>query len=242
MKNVTINKKEIDKFSKLALEWWDPNGKFKPLHKFNPVRLDYIKKSILKESIKKAGKALLKNIKILDIGCGGGLLCEPLSKLGAKVVGIDASEKNIKIAKTHAKRSGLNISYYCASPENFISKKKFDVILNMEIVEHVNNVDLFLKESSKFLKKNGIMFIATLNKTLKSYFFAILGAEYVLRWLPIGTHDWNMFVKPSDLVEICKKNSLMLEEILGVKYNIISRDWELSTDNNVNYMALFKKI
>ena len=120
MKNVTINKKEIDKFSKLASEWWDPNGKFKPLHKFNPVRLDYIKKSILKESKKKAGKDLLKNIKILDIGCGGGLLSEPLSKLGAKVVGIDASEKNIKIAKTHAKRSGLNISYYCASPENFI--------------------------------------------------------------------------------------------------------------------------
>ena len=123
MKNVTINKKEIDKFSKLASEWWDPNGKFKPLHKFNPVRLDYIKKSILKESKKKVGKDLLKNIKILDIGCGGGLLCEPLSKLGAKVVGIDASEKNIKIAKTHAKRNGLNITYYCASPENFISKK-----------------------------------------------------------------------------------------------------------------------
>ena len=145
MKNVTINKKEIDKFSKLASEWWDPNGKFKPLHKFNPIRLDYIKKSILKEFKKKAGKGLLKNIKILDIGCGGGLLCEPLSKLGAEVVGIDASEKNIKIAKTHAKRNGLKISYYCASPENFISKKKFDVILNMEIVEHVNNVDLFLK-------------------------------------------------------------------------------------------------
>ena len=140
------------------------------------------------------------------------------------------------------KKNDLKIDYYCASPENFISKEKFDVVLNMEIVEHVEDVNLFLKESSKFLKKNGIMFIATLNKTLKSYFFAILGAEYILRWLPIGTHDWNMFVKPSDLVEICKKNSLMLEEILGVKYNIISRDWELSTDNNVNYMALFKKI
>ena len=150
--------------------------------------------------------------------------------------------KNIKIAKIHAKKSDLKINYYCTTPENFNYKEKFDVVLNMEIVEHVEDVNLFLKESSKFLKKNGIMFIATLNKTLKSYFFAILGAEYVLRWLPIGTHDWNMFVKPSELVEICKKNSLMLEEILGVKYNIISRDWELSTDNNVNYMALFKKI
>ena len=241
MKKNTINKKEIDKFSKLAREWWDPNGKFKPLHKFNPVRLDYIKKSILKK-LKKRDDTYLKNVKILDIGCGGGLLCEPLTRLGAKVVGIDASNKNIKIAKIHAKKSGLKINYYCTTPENFNYKEKFDVVLNMEIVEHVEDVNLFLKESSKFLKKNGIMFIATLNKTLKSYFFAILGAEYVLRWLPIGTHDWNMFVKPSELVEICKKNSLMLEEILGVKYNIISRDWELSTDDNVNYMALFKKI
>ena len=241
MKNKTVNKKEIDKFSKLAKEWWDPNGKFKPLHKFNPVRLDYIKKSILKK-LKKGDVTYLKNVKILDIGCGGGLLCEPLTRLGAQVVGIDASNKNIKIAKIHAKKSDLKINYYCTTPENFNYKEKFDVVLNMEIVEHVEDVNLFLKESSKFLKKNGIMFIATLNKTLKSYFFAILGAEYVLRWLPIGTHDWNMFVKPSELVEICKKNSLMLEEILGVKYNIISRDWELSTDNNVNYMALFKKI
>ncbi len=241
MKNKTVNKKEIDKFSKLAREWWDPNGKFKPLHKFNPVRLDYIKKSILKK-LKKRDDTYLKNVKILDIGCGGGLLCEPLTRLGAQVVGIDASNKNIKIAKIHAKKSDLKINYYCTTPENFNYKEKFDVVLNMEIVEHVEDVNLFLKESSKFLKKNGIMFIATLNKTLKSYFFAILGAEYVLRWLPIGTHDWNMFVKPSELVEICKKNSLMMEEILGVKYNIISRDWELSTDNNVNYMALFKKI
>ncbi len=241
MKNKTVNKKEIDKFSKLAKEWWDPNGKFKPLHKFNPVRLDYIKKSILKK-LKKGDDTYLKNVKILDIGCGGGLLCEPLTRLGAKVVGIDASNKNIKIAKIHAKKSGLKINYYCTTPENFNYKEKFDVVLNMEIVEHVEDVNLFLKESSKFLKKNGIMFIATLNKTLKSYFFAILGAEYVLRWLPIGTHDWNMFVKPGELVEMCKKNSLMLEEILGVKYNIISRDWELSTDDNVNYMALFKKI
>ena len=184
----------------------------------------------------------MKKIKILDIGCGGGLLCEPLSKLGAQVVGIDASEKNIKIAKIHAKKNNLRINYYCASPENFISKEKFDVVLNMEIIEHVQNVNLFLKESSKFLKKNGIMFIATLNKTLKSYLFAILGAEYLLRWLPIGTHDWNMFVKPEDLEEMCKKNSLVLDEIYGVKYNVLSRDWGLSSDNGVNYMARFKKI
>ncbi len=136
----------------------------------------------------------------------------------------------------------MKISYYCASPENFDYEGKFDVILNMEIVEHVQDINLFLKESSKFLKKNGIMFIATLNKTLKSYIFAIIGAEYVLRWLPIGTHDWNMFVKPDDLVKICKKNSLRLDEISGVKYNVISRDWNLSKDNDVNYLAKFEKI
>ncbi len=242
MKNITINKKEIDKFSKLASEWWDPEGKFKPLHKFNPVRLNYIKKCIVKDIKKKTTAKPLNNIKILDIGCGGGLLCEPLSKLGAKVVGIDASEKNIKIAKTHAKRSNLKINYYCASPENFNFKEKFDVVLNMEIVEHVENVSLFLKESTKFLKKDGIMFIATLNKTLKSYVFAILGAEYILRWLPIGTHDWNMFVEPLKLKQICQKNSLILDEILGVKYNVLSSDWELSPDYDVNYITRFKKI
>jgi len=242
MKNITVNKKEIDKFSKLASEWWNPNGKFKPLHKFNPVRLSYIKESILKKFKKKNINNSLKNLRVLDIGCGGGLLCEPLSRLGAKVVGIDASEKNIKIAKTHAKESNLKISYYCASPENFVHREKFDVILNMEIVEHVQDINLFLKESSKFLKKNGIMFIATLNKTLKSYIFAIVGAEYVLRWLPIGTHDWNMFVKPDELVKICKENSLRLDEILGVKYNVLSRDWYLSRDKDVNYLARFKKI
>ena len=242
MKNITVNKKEIDKFSKLASEWWNPNGKFKPLHKFNPVRLSYIKESILKKFKKKNINNSLKNLRVLDIGCGGGLLCEPLSRLGAKVVGIDASEKNIKIAKTHAKESNLKISYYCASPENFKYREKFDVILNMEIVEHVQDINLFLKESSKFLKKNGIMFIATLNKTLKSYIFAIVGAEYVLRWLPIGTHDWNMFVKPDELVKICKKNSLSLDEILGVKYNVLSRDWYLSRDKDVNYLARFEKI
>tara|TARA_Y100001980_G_C14479510_1_gene258252 strand:+ start:166 stop:894 length:729 start_codon:yes stop_codon:yes gene_type:complete len=241
MKNITVNKKEIDKFSKLATEWWDPNGKFKPLHKFNPIRLNYIKESIKEKFEKKKEPTVLKNFKILDIGCGGGLLCEPLSKLGARVVGIDASEKNIKIAKTHAKKNNLKIDYYCASPENFISKKKFDVVLNMEIVEHVEDVNLFLKESSKFLKKDGIMFVATLNKTLKSYIFAILGAEYFLRWLPIGTHDWNMFIEPNKLEEICEKNSLILDELHGVKYNFFSGNWNLSSDDNVNYIARFKK-
>ena len=242
MKNITVNKKEIDKFSKLASEWWDPKGKFKPLHKFNPVRLNYIKKTIVKKKKLLNNKKPLKNIRILDIGCGGGLLCEPLAKMGAKVIGIDASEKNIKIAKSHANKSKLKVEYYCATPENFKFNSKFDVVLNMEIVEHVDNVDLFINKSSKFLKNNGIMIIATLNKTLKSFVFAIVGAEYVLRWLPIGTHDWNMFIKPDDLINICKNNFLRLEELKGVEYNLISDEWKLSNNSAVNYMARFKKI
>ena len=242
MKNITVNKKELDKFSKLASEWWDPKGKFKPLHKFNPVRLSYIKKNIVKKKKLLNNKKPLKNIRILDIGCGGGLLCEPLAKMGAKVIGIDASEKNIKIAKSHANKSKLKVDYYCATPENFKFNSKFDVVLNMEIVEHVDNVDLFLNKSSKFLKNNGIMIIATLNKTLKSFIFAIVGAEYVLRWLPIGTHDWNMFVKPDDLINICKRNFLRLEELKGVEYNLITNEWKLSNNSSVNYMARFKKI
>ena len=241
MKKITINKKEIDKFSKLAEEWWDPNGKFKPLHNFNPVRLKYIKDSILKKYKNTDKKRPLKNIRILDIGCGGGLLCEPLSKLGAEVVGIDASEKNIKIAKLHCRENNLRINYFCASPENFKIKGKFDVILNMEIVEHVKNVNFFLNQSTKFLKKEGLMFVATLNKTLKSFFFAIIGAEYVLRWLPIGTHDWEMFIEPKKLINICKNNNLILQDLFGVKYNLINNDWEVSKDTSINYLAKFEK-
>jgi 2-polyprenyl-6-hydroxyphenyl methylase/3-demethylubiquinone-9 3-methyltransferase len=241
MKKITINKKEIDKFSKLAEEWWDPNGKFKPLHNFNPVRLKYIKDSILKKYKNTDNKHPLKNIRILDIGCGGGLLCEPLSKLGAEVVGIDASEKNIKIAKLHSRENNLRINYFCASPENFKIKGKFDVILNMEIVEHVENVNFFLNQSTKFLKKKGLMFVATLNKTLKSFFFAIIGAEYILRWLPIGTHDWDMFIEPKKLINICKNNNLVLQDLFGVKYNLINNDWEVSKDTSINYLAKFEK-
>ncbi len=241
MKKDTINKKEIDKFSKLADEWWDPEGKFKPLHNFNPVRLKYIKDTITKKFGNKSEKLPLKDIKILDIGCGGGLLSEPLSRLGATVTGIDASDKNIKIAKTHLNQSKLDIDYYCSSPEKFITKEKFDVVLNMEIVEHVDNVDFFLLKSSELLKKNGLMFIATLNKTLKSYIFAIIGAEYILKWLPIGTHDWNKFLKPDDLINICKNNSLNLNNLIGVKFDILKNEWTITEDSSVNYLAQFSK-
>ena len=241
MKKDTINKKEIDKFSKLADEWWDPEGKFKPLHNFNPVRLRYIKDTITKKFGNKSKKLPLKDIKILDIGCGGGLLSEPLSRLGAIVTGIDASDRNIKIAKMHLKKSKLDINYYCSSPESFEAKEKFDVVLNMEIVEHVDNVDFFLLKSSELLKKDGLMFIATLNKTLKSYVFAIIGAEYILKWLPIGTHDWNKFLKPEDLINICKNNSLNLNNLIGVKFDILKNEWIVSNDKSINYLAQFSK-
>ena len=241
MKNNTINKKEIEKFSKIAEEWWNPEGKFKPLHKFNPIRISYIKENIIETFKLENEKMPLKNIKILDIGCGGGLLSEPMCRLGAKVTGIDASEKNIKIAKLHSKKNNLLINYFCSSPEKFEPKDKFDVILNMEIVEHVENVNFFLKSCSKLLKKNGIMFVATLNKTLKSYVFAILGAEYVLRWLPIGTHEWDKFLKPEELISILRKNDFKLARLDGMKFNILTDKWKISDDKSVNYITKFIK-
>jgi len=241
MKSNTINKKEIEKFSKISSEWWDPEGKFKPLHKFNPIRIEYIKNSIIDHFKIKSSTTPLKKINILDIGCGGGLLSEPMCRLGANVVGIDASKKNIEVAKFHAKKNNLKINYICSSPEILKIQKKFDVILNMEIIEHVEDVDFFIKKSSELLKKNGLMFVATLNKTLKSYAFAIIGAEYVLRWLPIGTHDWEKFVKPEDLIKISKKNNLKIENLDGLKYDMLKSKWDISSDNSVNYIARFKK-
>jgi len=237
----SINKKEIEKFSRIADEWWNPNGKFKPLHNFNPIRIKYIKENIVKDFNIKSSDKPLKNIKILDIGCGGGLLSEPMCRLGASVVGIDASKKNIEAAKFHAKKNKLKIVYKVASPEKLKTKLKFDVILNMEIVEHVEDINFFIKESSKLLRKNGVMFIATLNKTLKSYAFGIIGAEYILRWLPIGTHDWEKFVRPNDLIKISKKNNLIFKKLDGMKFNILDNSWEVSDDTSINYITKFLK-
>ena len=237
----SVNKKEIDKFSKMADEWWDPEGKFKPLHKFNPTRIKYLKENIINNFKLKNKFKPLSGINILDIGCGGGLLSEPMSRMGANVTGIDASDKNIKIAKLHSKKNKLKINYLCSSPEKLKITKKFDVILNMEIVEHVEDIDFFLKSCSKLLKKNGLMFVATINKTLKSYIFAIVGAEYVLRWLPIGTHEWEKFVKPEDLKKILMKYDLSLNKLEGMNFNIIKDEWSISRDLSVNYIAKFIK-
>ena len=242
MANNTINKEEIEKFNQIAEEWWNPNGKFKPLHNFNPIRIEYIKNNLIKQFNIKNKKKPLSKLKILDIGCGGGLLAEPLSRLGGNVTGLDASQKNINIAKMHAKKNNLKIKYICASPENLKKSKKFDVILNMEVIEHVSDLNLFIKSTSSLLNKKGIMFIATINKTFKSYLFAIIGAEYVLNWLPIGTHDWFKFVEPKNLQEICERNNLKQIKLDGLKYNPIQQNWKISSDTSINYISIFKKL
>jgi len=235
--STTINKEEIQKFSDLAEEWWDVNGKFKPLHMFNPVRIEYIIDNIKKHfKISQNEPGFLKGLNILDIGCGGGLISEPMARLGANVTGIDASIKNINIAQIHSKRSGLKINYITASPENLSNKEKFDIILNLEIVEHVDNVNLYIKSCSQLLKKNGLMFTATLNRSFISYVKAIIGAEYILRWLPIGTHDWNKFIKPEELENFLSQEEFSTKDIKGLKFNPFLKKWKRSNDLSVNYI------
>jgi len=234
----TINKEEIQKFSNLAEEWWDVKGKFKPLHMFNPIRIEYILDKISKHfKLNRKNHLFLKDLQILDIGCGGGLISEPMARLGGNVTGIDASEKNIKIASLHSSKNNLKINYLNKSPEQLKERKKFDVILNLEVIEHVDQVNLFLQSCSDLLKNNGIMFTATLNRTFTSYIKAIIGAEYVLRWLPIGTHDWNKFIKPEEL-EI-KLNEIKLDtlDISGLQFNPITSKWSKSKNLSVNYIV-----
>ena len=240
--STTINKEEIQKFSRLAEEWWDINGKFKPLHMFNPIRIEYITEKIKDHfKIKKDNLKYLEGLQILDIGCGGGLISEPMSRLGASVTGIDASEKNIKIAKAHSKESGLKINYICSSPEKLKNHESYDIILNLEIVEHVDNVELYIQSCERLLKKNGLMFTATLNRSLISYIKAIIGAEYILRWLPIGTHDWNKFIKPEELENFLCKKKLSTIDIRGLKFNPLTNKWKRSNDVSVNYIICSQK-
>ena len=241
--STTINKDEIQKFSSLAAEWWDANGKFKPLHMFNPIRIEYILSEISKHfNLTDKNNYLLKNFKILDIGCGGGLISEPMARLGANVTGIDASEKNVKIAKAHAEKSDLNINYLNASPESLDTNLKFDVILNLEVVEHVEDLNLYLSSCSNLIKKGGIMFTATLNRTFISYIKAIVGAEYILRWLPIGTHDWNKFIKPEELEGMLTKSKFKNLETKGLQFNPFYRSWSKSDNHSVNYIMVSEKI
>ena len=235
--STTINKEEIQKFSKLADEWWDVNGKFKPLHMFNPIRIEYITDKIKNYfNLKKDKANFLDGLNILDIGCGGGLISEPLARLGANVTGIDASSKNINVAMLHSKKNGLKINYINSSPENLKDFKKFDIILNLEIVEHVEDVKLYIKSCGKLLRKNGLMFTATLNRSFTSYVKAIIGAEYLLRWLPIGTHDWNKFIKPEELEKFLSQENFSTLDVTGLKFNPILRKWKKSSDLSVNYI------
>ena len=238
----TVDKIEIEKFSKLAKDWWNPGGKFKPLHLFNPARIAFIKEKLISHFKRDLNsKTPLKKLKILDIGCGGGLLCEPLSRLGAVMTGIDASNNSIGVARLHSKEMNLNIKYIRCSPEGLNFKNEFDVILNMEVVEHVSNVDLFVQNCSTLIEKNGIMFVSTINKNLKSYLYAILGAEYILRWLPIGSHDWDKFLTPQELETIAIRNSFKTDEVIGMKFSLLLNKWHKSTDASVNYISTFLK-
>ena len=238
----TINQDEIQKFSKIADEWWDAEGKFKPLHRFNPIRIKYIiDKCNVHFNLKNNEDRQLSGLKFLDIGCGGGLVSEPLSRLGASVTGIDASSKNIEVAKIHAKKNNLKIKYLNTSPEKKQIQDKFDVILNLEVIEHVENVNLFMKSSTELLKNNGIMFIATINRTFESYIKAIVGAEYILRWLPIGTHDWQKFLTPSEIEQHLHKLNLDKLDLTGLKFNLFSNNWSKSKDCSVNYIMVAKK-
>ena len=232
----TINQEEIQKFSKLAEEWWDVSGKFKPLHMFNPIRIEYILEKTSNHFQRSDNELPFKGLKFLDIGCGGGLISEPMHRLGAEVTGIDASSKNIEVAKLHAKKNDLKITYLNTSPEKMTENQKFDVILNLEIVEHVEDVDLYFKSCAKLLKKNGLMFTATLNRTFISFIKAIIGAEYILRWLPIGTHDWNKFLKPGEIKEKINNLNFSIIEVRGLHFNLLTQKWKQSKNLSVNYI------
>jgi 2-polyprenyl-6-hydroxyphenyl methylase/3-demethylubiquinone-9 3-methyltransferase len=239
----TIDQDELDKFSDMAEEWWDKNGKFKPLHKLNPVRISYIRDSLCQYyNLDNKSQYPLKNLNILDIGCGGGLISEPMSKLGASVTAIDPIEKNINIAKIHAEKSKLNINYICQTIEDFScqNQNKFDIILNLEAIEHVKNPQNFIQLSQNCLNNNGIMFISTINRNIKSFFFTIIGAEYFLRWLPIGTHDWKKFFKPSEILQICENCDLKFLDSKGFEFNILKNEWFLSENLDINYISSFK--
>lgn len=233
----TIDTQEVEKFSKIADEWWDLNGKFKPLHKFNPIRVNYIKSQIEEKLNDDFSK-----IEILDVGCGGGLVSEQFAKLGAKVTGIDASEKNIKVASIHAKKSNLDINYINTSSEELEKEtKKFDVVLALEIIEHVADVEKFIESCSKLVKKDGLLFVATMNRTIKSIALAKYAVEYILRWLPAGTHDWKKFLKPSEIQNIAQQYGLKLIEQRGFNYNILKDHWSETSNLDVNYISLYKK-
>jgi 2-polyprenyl-6-hydroxyphenyl methylase/3-demethylubiquinone-9 3-methyltransferase len=243
MTDTTINPEEIQKFAAMADEWWDPSGKFKPLHKFNPVRLTYIRDWAVKHFGRdETERQSLAGLRVLDIGCGGGLLTEPLTRLGAEVTGIDAGGKNIAVAKLHAERSGLTIAYRETTSEVLAAADaKFDIVLNMEVVEHVSNVPLYMKSCADLVAPGGLLFSATINRTARALAFAKFAAEYVLRWLPPGTHDWNKFLTPDELKALITRNGLRIADETGVVYHPLADEWRKSRDMGINYMVLAER-
>ncbi len=243
MSATTINDEEVARFSAMADEWWDPNGKFRPLHRFNPVRLAYIREQVLDHFHRDgAARHPFAGLDILDIGCGGGLLCEPMARLGATVTGADASDRNTAIARLHAARSGLDIAYEATTAEAMAaSGRSFDVVLNMEVVEHVADVPLYLKSCAALVRPGGLMFVATINRTAKAFALAIVGAEYVLGWLPKGTHSFAKFLTPEEITSQLRQNGMAVTERCGVSFSPLRDEWKRSRDLSVNYMLLAEK-
>jgi 2-polyprenyl-6-hydroxyphenyl methylase / 3-demethylubiquinone-9 3-methyltransferase len=239
----TVDPAEIAKFSKLSQEWWDPKGKMAPLHKINPLRLGYIRDAACRKFNRNVRSLnCLSGLRVLDIGCGAGLLCEPLSRLGAQVIGVDPSASNIAAAKLHADRGHLSIDYRCTTVEQMDVRERFDIVLAMEVVEHVTDVGVFLKRCAAMLKPGGMMVVSTLNRNWKSFALAIVGAEYVLRWLPRGTHQWDKFVTPDELAKHLLDNRLVVAEETGVIYSPFADKWSLSSDLDVNYMVVAEEM
>jgi 2-polyprenyl-6-hydroxyphenyl methylase/3-demethylubiquinone-9 3-methyltransferase len=240
MTATTINDVEIAKFTVMAEEWWNPNGKFKPIHKFNPVRLQYIRQHLLTHFGRDGTEMRpFTGLRILDVGCGGGLLCEPLARLGAEVTGIDAAERNIAIARIHAEQSGLDVDYQTTTSEALAAAgQSFDIVLNMEVVEHVDNVPLYMKSCADLVRPGGLMLTATINRTLRARALAVFAAERVLRWLPVGTHDWNKFLTPDEIKALIRRNGLKVTAETGVVYHPLADEWRQSPDMGINYMVM----
>jgi 2-polyprenyl-6-hydroxyphenyl methylase/3-demethylubiquinone-9 3-methyltransferase len=235
---------ELEKFRAMATEWWDPNGKFKPLHKFNPVRLEYIRDRACKHFDRDPLDIQpLKGLHLLDVGCGGGLLCEPMARLGATVTGADALDQNIEIAQLHAAETYLEIEYRATTAENILAGgETFDIVLNMEVVEHVADPYAFLSDCGALVAPGGLIFAATLNRTVKAFAMAVVGGEYIMRWLPRGTHNWRKFVKPSELVNGLESGGIEMLELTGVVFNPLNATWSCTQHNlDVNYMGVGRK-
>lgn len=237
--NTTIDAEEVARFARLARDWWDPKGPFRPLHRINPVRLTYIRDQLCQGFDRHAKEARsLAGLKVLDIGCGGGLVCEPLARLGAEVTGIDPGNEGIEAARAHAAAAGLEIRYEAEEAGEFAARNDtYDVVLVLEVVEHVPDVPAFLATVAPLVRPGGLMILSTLNRTLKAYALAIIGAELILRWLPVGTHQWQRFVKPEELTSALDEAGLVLTDTTGMIYDPLADEWRLGRDTDVNYLA-----